>query len=111
MTKTYLLLLMMMAAGVATACQNQAQILSQEQGKAIDVAVQRGRFEMACPQATGTILSSNMLQPVMWGGMERAEYTIGVEGCGKRATYISVCQVGSLSCFAVSGSRNTTIER
>jgi len=110
MSKTNILLVF--AAVLAlTGCQSPAQMLSQEQGKAIDVAVQRARFEMACPQATGTMLSSNMLQPVMWGGMERAEYTIGVEGCGKRATYISVCQVGSVSCFAVSGSRNTPIER
>ena len=111
MSGSFLLFSAFIAALAVTGCQSPAQILSQEQGKAIDVAVQRGRFEMACPQATGTILSSNMLQPVMWGGMERAEYTIGVEGCGKRATYISVCQVGSLSCFAVSGARNAPIER
>lgn len=110
MSKSYLFPAFI-AALLASGCQNQAQMLSQEQGKAIDVAVQRGRFEMACPQATGTVLSSNMLQPAMWGGLERAEYTVGVEGCGKRATYIVVCQVGSLSCFAVSGSRNAPIER
>jgi len=103
--------LLFVAALAATGCQSPAQILSQEQGKAVDTAVQRGRFEMACPQATGTILSSNMLQPVVWGGLERAEYTVGLEGCGKRAVYIVVCQVDSVNCFAVSGARNTPIER
>lgn len=103
--------ILFVTALVATGCQSPAQILSQEQGKAVDTAVQRGRFEMACPQATGTVLSSNMLEPAVWGGLERAEYTVGLEGCGKRAVYIVVCQVGSVSCFAVSGSRNAPIER
>ncbi|WP_372521846.1 hypothetical protein [Sulfuricaulis sp.] len=110
MSKSYILLVFITALA-ATGCQSPAQILSQEQGKAVDTAVQRGRFEMACPRATGTVLSSNMLQPAVWGGLERAEYTVGLEGCGKRAVYIVVCQVGSVSCFAVSGSRNAPIER
>ena len=104
-------LLIFIAVLASTGCQSPAQILSQEQGKAIDAAVRRGRFEMNCPQATGTVLSSNMLQPVLWGGMERAEYTIGVEGCSKRSTYIVVCQTGSTNCFAISGSRNPQIEQ
>jgi hypothetical protein len=41
---------------------------------------------MNCPQATGTVLSSNLLQPLVWNGLERAEYTVGVEGCGQRRT-------------------------
>ena len=44
-----------------------------------------------------------MLQPVAWRGFERAEYTIGVEGCGRRKTYIVVCQLDSTACFAASG--------
>jgi len=47
-------------------------------------------------------LSSNVLQPVLWGGQERAEYTVGVSGCGKRATYVVVCALGSPSCFAAA---------
>jgi hypothetical protein len=91
------------AALILTGCQTPAQTLQSDEGVATQVAVNRGRFELNCPQATGTILSSNLLQPVVWGGMERAEYTVGVEGCGQRKTYIVVCQVGSVSCFAVSG--------
>jgi hypothetical protein len=33
-----------------------------------------------------------------------------VEDCGKRSTYLVVCQVDSPSCFAISGSRNTPME-
>jgi hypothetical protein len=40
---------------------------------------------------------------VVWGGLERAEYTVGVEGCGVRRTYIVICQLGSPACFAASG--------
>ena len=112
MSKSYIVLLLaIVAASAVTGCQSTAQIMSDDNDKAINAAVQRGRFEMGCQQASGTVLSSNMLQPALWGGMERAEYTIGVEGCGKRSTYIVVCQVGSPNCFAISGSRNGPIER
>jgi hypothetical protein len=52
------------------------------------------------------VLSSNLLQPVLWNGIERAEYTVGVEGCGEKSTYVVVCQVDSVNCFAVSGRNN-----
>lgn len=95
--------LLAVAALTAAGCQTQAQILESEKATAMQVAVNRGRFEMSCPEATGTILSSNFLQPVVWGGLERAEYTVGIEGCGQRRTYIVVCQLGSVSCFAAAG--------
>jgi hypothetical protein len=98
-----LVLVAALAPLVLAGCQSDAQILASEQATATQVATRRGQFEMSCPQATGTILSSNMLQPVVWGGMERAEYTVGVEGCGQRRTYIVLCQVGSVSCFAGAG--------
>ena len=93
----------MLAVLALAGCQSQEQILQSEQSMAVQVAVNRGKFELSCPQATGTVLSSNMLQPVAWRGMERAEYTVGVEGCGQRKTYIVVCQLGSPSCFAAAG--------
>jgi hypothetical protein len=103
MSKCIPFVLLALAALTAAGCQTQAQILESEKATATQVAVSRGRFEMNCPQATGTILSSNLLQPVVWGGMERAEYTVGIEGCGQRRTYIVVCQLGSVSCFAAAG--------
>ncbi len=94
-----LLLMPILTAG----CQTQQQVLASESDTAIQVATQRGRFELGCPTASGTVLSSNLLQPAAWRGLERAEYTIGVEGCGKRQVYVAVCQLGSPSCFAARG--------
>ena len=50
MSKTNILLVFT-AVLALTGCQSPAQMLSQEQGEAIDVAVRRARFEMACQQA------------------------------------------------------------
>ena len=101
--KRYSMLAVLSIVGTLAGCQNDQQILAQEQGVAMDTAVRRGRFELSCPTAVGMVLSSNMLQPVVWGGLERAESTIGVEGCGVKSTYVVVCQLGSPSCFAAAG--------
>jgi hypothetical protein len=85
-------------------CQSPAQILASEQDVAMQTAVRRGQFELNCPSATGIVLSSNLVQPALYGGFEHAEYTIGVSGCGRRAVYVSVCQIGSVACFAASPS-------
>lgn len=98
-TMLYVTAVTLLVAG----CASNQQLLDSEQDTALQVAVRRGQFEMSCPSATGTVLSSNILQPVLWNGIERAEYSIGVAGCGQKATYISVCQLGSSSCLAVSG--------
>jgi hypothetical protein len=91
-------------AAVLTGCQSASQTLANEQDAAMQAALRRGQFELSCPSATGTVLSSNMLQPALYGGFEHAEYTIGIAGCGRRAVYVSVCQVGSVACFAASPS-------
>jgi hypothetical protein len=57
----------------------------------------------------GTILSSNMLQAVLWGGEERAEYTVGVTGCGKRSVYVVICPLESSGCFAGAAGDNPEI--
>jgi hypothetical protein len=87
-------------------CQSPGQVLAGDQKVALQTAVQRGRFELGCPEATGSVLSSNMLQPVLWGGEERAEYTVGVSGCGKRAVYVVICPLGSSGCFAGAARGN-----
>jgi len=51
------------------------------------------------------VLSREALQPISFRfGILRAEYTIGVSGCGKRATYVVLCpdQEGS-TCFSAAG--------
>ena len=92
----------LIAALAATGCQSTAQMLAEEQGIATQVAARRGQFELNCPQVTTAVLSSNVLQPLLWGGQERAEYTIGVAGCERRTTYVVVCALGSPSCFAAA---------
>jgi hypothetical protein len=94
---------LILAGAVLAGCQTDAQLLAAEQATATQTAVHRGQFEIGCAQATGTVLSSNLLQPVLWGGLERAEYSVGVEGCGQRRVYIVICPVGGPACFAGAG--------
>ena len=37
-------------------------------------------------------------------GLTRVEYTVGVEGCDKRSTYVVLCQEGTDTCFASNPS-------
>jgi hypothetical protein len=89
-------------------CTSTAQYMQQLEPQAIQTAVNRGKFEMSCQQATGTVISKDMLQPavetVLYTGPERAEYTIGVSGCGQRATYLVICPLDQSGCWS-AGSR------
>jgi len=109
MARTVIRILTLAAIGLA-GCQTQDQVLDNEQGLATQVALKRGRFELGCPTAQATVLSRNMLQPVLWNGIERSEYTVGVAGCGKRLTYIAVCQIGSPSCLAVASRGDAPLQ-
>jgi hypothetical protein len=96
--------LMLAVVGVV-GCASQSQELSKKEPLAMETALTRGRFDLGCPAATGVVLSSDYLQPAVSGrwageGVTRLEYTIGVEGCDKRTTYIVMCQEGSSTCFA-----------
>jgi len=97
------------AAIVAAGCQTQAQLVDSMEPDAVHVAQRRGAFEMNCPAATASVLSKEMIQsPIMnprFAPPQRAEYTIGVSGCGQRSTYMVVCADGGTGCMAV-GSRN-----
>ena len=98
-----------LAAAVA-GCASQQQVLAQGQDQATTVAVRRGQFDLGCPSATGVILSSAMLQPVAWRGIERAEYTVGVAGCGKKATYVVICPEDSSGCVAGAARNDAPIQ-
>ena len=95
---------LLIAGAVASGCATQQQTLAQKQDGAVEAALQRGRFELNCPTATATVLSSDFIQPAAQGpwvsGLERTEYTVGVAGCDQRTTYVVLCQVGSNTCFA-----------
>ena len=90
-------------------CQSQQQIVDSMQTDAVHVAQRRGAFEMNCPAATAQVLSNEMIQtPIMnprFAPPQRAEYTVGVSGCGQRATYLVVCAEGGTGCIA-AGARN-----
>ena len=82
-------------------CESTEQQLDAQQAQAVQTAVQRVGFDMNCPTATGQVISREMLQPVsIRFGVERAEYTVGVEGCGQRQTIVVVCPQDGSGCFA-----------
>lgn len=85
-------------------CQTDAQILASEQETATQTALRRGQFELDCPQATPTILSSNLLQAGRYVGYLHAEYTIGVAGCGQRRTYTVICRVSDSACSTLTNN-------
>jgi len=96
---------------VLCGCESQQQMVDQMQPNAVQVAQKRGAFELDCPAATAEVLSQEMMQtaaPTMrYAPPERAEYTVGVSGCGKRATYLVVCAQGGTGCVA-GGAHNET---
>ena len=101
MTLRYVLAGLAVLAGAG--CQT-TDPLDQYQQAAVDTALQRARFDMNCPEATGTVLSRKEIEPVsIRFGIARAEYTIGVEGCGKRTTMTAVCAEDGSGCVAGPG--------
>lgn len=89
---------------LGSGCASGPPFIDQMQPEAVSMATRRAQFEMNCPGANGQVISREMIQPVIqtfrWSGPQRAEYTIGVSGCGKRATYIVICPQDGSSCFA-----------
>jgi len=105
MNRTVLLGLALLALA---GCETPQQELDKNQATAVETAVSRGRFEMNCPDAKGQVLSREIVQPVLNtpnAGVQRAEYTVGIEGCGKRTTEIVVCAVDGTGCFAAEGRK------
>ena len=96
-----------LAALTVVGCASDQELLANQQPMAIQTALTRGKFELNCPTATGTVLSQETVQPVirgpLVGGMERVQYTVGVAGCDKRQSYVVICEVGGSGCFAADG--------
>ena len=92
-----------------SACATEAQFLAQTAPSAMNTALTRGRFELNCPDATGTVLSKKMTYingvgiGMGGGGYEWGEYTIGVRGCGKSAVYETMCRDQD-NCNAFAGN-------
>jgi hypothetical protein len=89
---------------VASGCANQNQMLDNAQPTAMQTAVNRARFDMNCPSATGQIISREVVQPALQGpfvnGIQRAEFTVGVAGCDRRKSYVVICPLSGSGCFA-----------
>ncbi len=99
-----------LAGLLGAGCASGPPFIDVAQPEAVNMAVRRGQFEMNCPAATGEVISRETIQPVVqtvrFSGPVRAEYTVGVSGCGQRATYVVICpDDGSGNCFA-GGARN-----
>lgn len=86
-------------------CESESTMLNSKHDIATQPALRRGRFEMNCPVATSSILSREVLQPVAWRGFEHAEYTVGLEGCGQRRSYVVLCPLTGDSRFTGYGGR------
>lgn len=98
------------AVMLVAGCASGPPFIDAMQPEAVNMAVRRGQFEMNCPSATGQVISRETLQPLVqtfrYSGPERAEYTVGVSGCGQRAMFVVICpDNGSASCYA-GGARN-----
>jgi len=109
MSKALTLAAVAAVLAITSGCATEQQMLDQQQSAAVDTALRRGRFDMNCPTATATVLSSDFIQPAIQGGpwmdvqgINRLEYTVGIEGCGKRTTLVVMCQQGSSTCFAAN---------
>ena len=90
-------------------CVSQTQFLDNKQNMAIQTALNRGQFELNCQEASPVVISREVIQPALQGafvgGIQRAEYTIGITGCGKRTTFIVICPDGGEGCFAAGPGR------
>ena len=94
----------LIAALAVAGCASQPQFLDDYQFQATQAALSRAKFEMDCQDVTPTIISREVVQPALQGpyvgGIQRAEYTIGVSGCKKRSTFVVICPQGGDGCFA-----------
>ena len=107
--KSFLAMSSVAIAVLLSGCQSQQQMVDEMQADATQVAKQRGRFELNCPTATAQVLSKEMIQSEIvnprWAPPQRAQYTVGVAGCDKRATYLVVCAEGGTGCVS-AGAQN-----
>ena len=91
---------------LAIGCQTTSSYLDDNQTAALQAAKNRGAFELNCQDVQTSVLSRKIIDPVM-GGMWRAEYTIGVRGCGRQVVYITIC-LDNENCNAISDTGNVS---
>jgi hypothetical protein len=94
-----------LAVLLASSC---VSIVAQNAPGALQVAENRAKFELNCPNVTATILSQKEIEGIRFGG---SEHTIGVRGCGKEAVYLTYCRDPSdCNAFSQTGRINTVPE-
>jgi len=103
MTNAQLRKILPIAALITVSGCSTTPLTTTLQPQALDFALKRARFDLNCPAATAQVLSSETVQPVLNGplmmGNQRAQYTIGVTGCGNRETLQVICAQGGDGCF------------
>ena len=108
MIKSFTLLAIIAALAVG-GCATQQQFLASMQPTAMQTAAAKGKFELNCQTAQPVLISQEVVQPALQGpfmnGIQRAEFTVGVEGCGRRQTYVVICPEGGSGCFATGPGR------
>ncbi|MDD5269521.1 MAG: hypothetical protein PHO08_20845 [Methylococcales bacterium] len=90
-------LAMLVLPMIIIACAvTDSKFLAQNAPSAQNTALTRGRFELNCPQASGSVLSQKVSyingKGIGSEGYEWAEYKIGVRGCGKNVIYETICR-------------------
>ena len=98
------------AAALAGCATPPGQVLDSMEPQAIQTALQRGRFDLQCPNAQATVLSQELRPPVVetirFSGVPHGMFTIGVSGCGKQMTFQIACPEGGYGCFSADGLEN-----
>ena len=94
----------LLAALLLPACAAGPPFIDAIQPEAISLATRRAQVELNCPAVTAELISREMTRPVsMDWSPEDAEFTVGVAGCGKRASYVVICSQNTQGCFAGGG--------
>jgi len=98
------MLLALVVVIFSAGCATQQQFLDSNQNMAIQTVMGRAQFEMNCQELAPVIISREVIQPALQGpwvqGIQRAEYTVGMSGCGKRATFVVICPEGGSGCYS-----------
>ena len=84
-------------------CSNvQAQWLDTLQPTAMQTAANQGQAEMSCPTVTPTLMSRQMAHlPGYYAPwhMQLTQYTVNLEGCGKKQLYYILCPLDGTACY------------
>lgn len=93
-----------LSAAFLSGCASGPPFIDVAQPEAMEVASRRAKFELNCPNVSTQVISREDVQPIsIRFGVDRAEYTIGADGCGRRATYVVICPDNGSGCFAGGG--------